>query len=65
MGKREGKGDREREEKREEGVERRIFLEKIHIYFLTSSDILKSQHWALYFHFFRVLTFGKKIGNLY
>lgn len=65
MGKREGKGDREREEKREEGVERRIFLEKIHIYFLMSSDILKSQHWALHFHFFRVLTFGKRIGNLY
>lgn len=58
-----------REEKRDGKKERkagRIFLEKINIYLLMSSNILKFQHWAcIVFYFFRVLIFGKKIGSLY
>lgn len=42
----------------------RIFLEKINIYLLMSSNILKFQHWACIL-FFRVLIFAKKIRSLY
>lgn len=45
-----------REEKRDGKKERkegRIFLEKINIYLLMSSNILKFQHWLVYFLFFQ------------
>ena len=65
VGEREEREEWIREKRKEMGRRKvgRIFLEKINIYLLMSSN-LKFQHWAcILFYFFRVLIFVKKIGS--